>query len=99
MRHSVMLMVSCVFTFLVLNNVQVEVDGLKPLFCPTQGFYKGVCGKDGINLCVKDVKDWVAKGTGKPLPKNYGVRCDKCIDEAPRKGYLRMHQCICKHDC
>ena len=55
--------------------------------------------KNGLTLCVKDVKDTLTKGIGKPLPKNFGVRCDKCIDEAPRKDYLRMHQCICKHDC
>ncbi|KAF8105935.1 hypothetical protein N665_0151s0028 [Sinapis alba] len=100
MRHSVMLMVSCVITFLVLNNVKVAVEaGMTKLLCPTQGYSRGLCGKDCKNLCINDVKGMIKTNTGKPLPNNFGVCCDKCIDEPPRKGYLRMHQCICRHDC
>ncbi|KAF8052928.1 hypothetical protein N665_0151s0027 [Sinapis alba] len=100
MRHSVMLMVSCVLTFLVLNNVKVAVEaGMTKLFCPSSNYYGGTCGKNWNTLCVNDVKGMITKRLGKPLPKNYGVRCDKCVDEPPRKGYLRMRQCFCRYDC
>lgn len=42
--------------------------------------YFGICGKNGINLCVEDVKKMIVKNIGKVLLKGYGVCCDKCID-------------------
>ncbi|KAH0890395.1 hypothetical protein HID58_052824 [Brassica napus] len=101
MRLSVMLMVSCVLTFLILNNGKVEVEaGMRKLGCETlPSNYLGTCGKNGINLCVDDVKKMIVKNTGKAVPKGYGVRCDKCIDEAPKPGYARMHKCVCRYDC
>lgn len=81
------------------NAVEVEA-GMRKLGCDTlPSNYFGTCGKNGINLCVEDVKKMIVKNTGKALPKGYGVRCDKCIDQAPKPGYARMHQCVCKYDC
>ncbi|KAJ4905957.1 Uncharacterized protein Rs2_09615 [Raphanus sativus] len=103
MRHSVMLVVSCVLTFLILNNVKaVEVEAaMKKLFCKTlPSNYEGTCGKNGINVCVEGVKKMIVTNTGgKPLPKGFGVQCTKCIDDPPKPGYIRMHQCECRYDC
>ncbi|CAF1702208.1 unnamed protein product [Brassica oleracea var. botrytis] len=58
---------------------------MRKLGCETlPSNYLGTCGKNGINLCVDDVKKMIVKNTGKAVPKGYGVRCDKCIDEAPK---------------
>ncbi|KAJ4905956.1 Uncharacterized protein Rs2_09614 [Raphanus sativus] len=101
MRQSVMLMVSCVLTFLILNNVKVEVEaGMKKLFCKSlPSNHAGACGKNGINLCVEDMKKMSVTNTGKPVPKGWGVQCTKCIDDPPKPGYIRMHQCECRYDC
>ncbi|CAG7881538.1 unnamed protein product, partial [Brassica rapa] len=72
---------------------------MRKLGCDTlPSNYFGTCGKNGINLCVEDVKKMIVKNTGKALPKGYGVRCDKCIDQAPKPGYARMHQCGSQED-
>ncbi|KAF8054407.1 hypothetical protein N665_1330s0002 [Sinapis alba] len=70
MRYSVMFMVSCVFTFLVLSNVKGGSN--EKLGCNITRVFRGTCGNNGKTRCVNDFIKILK-------PKNVGMSC-KCND-------------------
>ncbi|CAN6976881.1 unnamed protein product [Brassica oleracea var. botrytis] len=92
MRYNVMFMVSCVLTFLVLNNVEVEVEAKKKFGCNVDDSFQGTCGNNGKSACVNDFK----KKLG--FPNNIGIRCD-CSDRPTIPGIPPSRKCACQHDC
>lgn len=73
---------------------------MRKLYCRSlPSDHKGTCGKNGIKTCVGSIRKMIETNTGKPLPKGYGIKCDKCTAVPPKPGYIRMHQCACQYDC
>ncbi|RID69387.1 hypothetical protein BRARA_C01485 [Brassica rapa] len=77
MRYNVMFMVSCVLTFLVLNNAKGRSD--KKIGCKVVKNFQGTCGNNGKSACVNDFKKFLR------LPNNIGIRCD-CSDRPNYPG-------------
>ncbi|KAL0863232.1 hypothetical protein Bca101_042350 [Brassica carinata] len=73
--------VVCVLKLWRIEWGNVEVEAMRKLYCRSlPSDHKGTCGKNGIKTCVGSIRKMIETNTGKPLPKDFGIKCDKCTD-------------------
>ncbi|CAH8333876.1 unnamed protein product, partial [Eruca vesicaria subsp. sativa] len=58
---------------------------MTPLYCGTQNMFGGKCGKNGVAVCLNDVREMIKAHTGKPVPSHQQIKCERCIDEPHKK--------------